>query len=97
MTEQDNNKNILVIKRPRITEKSASLAESLGYTFDVNIKASKQEIRDAFIALYKVEPKRINIIKVPSKSVSRHGGKGFTSAGKKAIVYLHQGDKIEYV
>ncbi len=91
------NKNLLVIKRPRITEKSANLATGVSYTFDIATSATKKEVADAIKSIYKVSPRRVNIIKVPKKTVSRRGGRGTTSVGKKAVVYLKSGDKIEFL
>lgn len=97
MAKKEDNKQILVLKRPRITEKSSMLSEGLAYTFDVDTRATKKDVREAVQELYKVDPKKINMIKVPSKSVFRRGGHGKTAVGKKAVVILKEGDKIEFV
>lgn len=91
------NKHLLVIKRPRITEKSSSLATLNCYTFDVVSSATKKEVVEAVKSIYKVTPKSVNLVKVPKKTVYRNKGKGTTSAGKKALVYLKAGDKIEFI
>lgn len=97
MAKNEDNKKILVLKRPRITEKSSMLAERLSYTFDVTKDATKADVKEAVRELYKVDPKKVNIIKVPSKKVFRRGGHGRTAEGKKAVVILNEGDKIEFV
>jgi large subunit ribosomal protein L23 len=90
--------NELIIKKPRITEKSGIQAEGFGvYTFEVTEKANKKNITKAITELYKVIPVKVNITKLPAKIIFTRGKTGRKSAVKKAIVYLKKGDKIEFV
>jgi large subunit ribosomal protein L23 len=90
--------NELIIKKPRITEKSGIQAEGFGvYTFEITEKANKKNIAKAITELYKVTPVKINITKLPAKIIFTRGKTGRKSAVKKAIVYLKKGDKIEFV
>ncbi|MEI6190984.1 MAG: 50S ribosomal protein L23 [bacterium] len=90
--------NELIIKKPRITEKSGIQAETLGvYTFEVTDKANKKNIAKAIKELYKVTPVKVNITNLPAKKVFSRGKVGRKSGVKKAIVYLKKGDKIEFV
>jgi large subunit ribosomal protein L23 len=90
--------NELIIKKPRITEKSGIQAEALGvYTFEVTDSANKKNIAKAVKELYKVTPVKINITNLPAKKVFSRGKVGRKSGVKKAIVYLKKGDKIEFV
>ncbi len=90
--------NELIIKKPRITEKSGLQAEGLGiYTFEVTKKANKKSIAKAVKELYKVTPVKVNIVNLPTKKVFSRGKKGTVSGVKKAIVFLKKGDKIEFV
>jgi len=86
-----------LILGPRITEKAAILAEQNGYTFNVALGATKNEIAKAIKAQYKVTPVSVRVVNMkPKPKQSRKTGKlGFTSRGKKAYVYLKKGDKIE--
>ena len=86
-----------ILKHPRITEKAAILAERNVYTFEVDPHAGKIEIARAVKQIYNVEPVRVNIIKLPAKKVMIRGKRGVKSAVKKALVYLKEGDKIEFV
>ncbi len=87
-----------IIIRPRITEKAAELSEKSNvYTFEVTNSATKPTIMRAVKEIYKVSPKRVNIVKLPSKEVVSKGKKGSTKAVTKAYVYLKEGDKIEIV
>ena len=86
-----------IIKNPRVTEKASFLAEQNVYTFDVSKNANKTEIKKAIFALYKVKPVKVNILAVPAKKIFVRGKVGVKPGGKKALVYLKKGDKIEFI
>lgn len=87
-----------IIKNPRITEKASDKIEKENaFVFDVTDGANKTEIKKAIFDIYKVKPTRVNITTVPKKVVFSKGKKGVKSGGKKAVVYLKKGDKIEFV
>jgi len=86
-----------LIKNPRITEKASFNAEKNVYTFDVTDRANKTEIKKAIFSLYKVHPVKVNILRVKEKRVISRGIKGVKTGGKKALVYLKEGDKIEFI
>lgn len=89
--------NILV--RPRITEKATFATEQGVYVFEVASSANKLQIAEAIEHFYKVSPRKINIVRIPAKRIrSRLRGRfGVVSPGKKAYVYLKEGDTIEVV
>ena len=86
-----------IIKNPRITEKSSFGIEQNVYSFDIERGANKTEIKKAIFALYKVKPIRVNVLPVPKKKTFSKGIVGSKSGGRKALVYLKKGDKIEFV
>ncbi len=86
-----------VIKNPRITEKASFAQEQNVYTFDILEGANKTEIKKAIFALYNVKPIRVNVLPVPKKNVFSRGKAGVKGGGRKALVYLKKGDKIEFV
>ncbi|KKQ01506.1 MAG: 50S ribosomal protein L23 [Parcubacteria group bacterium GW2011_GWB1_36_5] len=86
-----------IIKNPRITEKTSFAQEQNVYTFDVSNGANKTEIKKAIFALYKVKPLRVNVLKVPKKNIISKGKMGVKGGGRKALVYLKKGDKIEFI
>ena len=89
--------NELIIKKPRITEKSGIQAETTGvYTFEVTAEANKKNVAKAVKELYKVTPVKVNIVNLPVKKVFSKGKIGRKSGIKKAVVYLKKGDKIEF-
>ena len=67
------------------------------YVFDVAKSTTKPEIKKAIFSIYKVHPVRINILPIKSKEIIVRGKKGIKSGGKKAVVYLKEGDKIEFI
>jgi len=85
------------IKNPRITEKASDASEKNIYVFNVATSANKTEIKKAIFSLYKVKPIKVNILPIPHKKVIFKGKKGLKGGGKKAVVYLKEGDKIEIV
>lgn len=85
------------IKNQRVTEKVSNLLEQNVYTFNVAKSANKKEVKKAIFSLYKVTPVKINILPIPYKTIMSKGKKGVRGGGKKAIVYLKKGDKIEFI
>lgn len=87
-----------IIKRPRITEKSVHQQNTTNtYTFKVDRRANKIEIRKAVEGLFKVKVTKVATISMPSKSVRRGKTLGETSPWKKALVTIADGQKIEGV
>ena len=85
-----------IIKAPIITEKSSDLAKNNNtYTFSVDVKANKTQIKQAIEALFNVKVENVNTINVRAKRkrVGRYVGK--TNRVKKAIVKLSEGSSIE--
>jgi large subunit ribosomal protein L23 len=88
-----------IIKRPVITEKSVEDASYNKYTFEVDGKANKVEIRKAVEDIFKVKVTKITTEKIKGKRKIRFDKKGrhagYSSDWKKARVTLKEGDKIE--
>ena len=85
-----------VLRNPRVTEKGTMHAEQSVYLFDVAPNATKHAIAQAVFALYKVKPRMVHVVTVPSKRKrnSRTGRSGVKQGGKKAYVYLKKGETI---
>lgn len=86
-----------VLLSPRVTEKATDLSLHSAYVFNVDPRSGKKEIAAAIRATYNVSPISIATMRVPGKKTNLRGRKGHTASGKKAIVYLKKGDKIEIV
>lgn len=90
-----DTKYLDIIKAPVITEKS-QIAQSNGqYTFKVDPKANKTEIKLAIEKIFNVKVVKISTIneKPKKKRVGRYTG--LTNRSKKAIVTLAEGQTIE--
>jgi len=90
-----------IIVKPIVTEKMTKLSEKLNrYGFRVQKDANKIEIKQAVEAMYNVTVEEVNTLIVAPKQKSRStkGGvlKGKTSAYKKAIVTVKQGEQIDF-
>ena len=85
------------ILKPHITEQSAFSAKQNVYTFRVNPSANKIIIKKAIKEMYGFEPVKIRVINVPLKKRIVRGKIGIKSGYKKALVYLKEGDKIEFI
>ncbi|TMN22381.1 50S ribosomal protein L23 [Lentibacillus cibarius] len=79
-----------IIKRPVITEESADLMSEKKYTFEVNSKANKTEIKEAVESIFNVKVDKINTMNVKGKfkRMGRYGG--YRPDRKKAIVQLSE-------
>ena len=88
--------NFDIIKAPVITEKSAHLADNNVYTFKVDKRANKTQIKQVVEAKFGVKVESVNTLNTKSKAkrVGRYTGK--TKTYKKAIVKLAEGNKIEF-
>ncbi len=88
-----------VLHSPRMSEKAMYAADRNVYVFNIDPRANKQLIKEALKAIYKIEPVKINVSKIAKKKVrnQRTGVTGVKAGGKKAYVYLKEGDKINVV
>ncbi|MGI6787419.1 MAG: 50S ribosomal protein L23 [Acholeplasmataceae bacterium] len=85
-----------IIKEPIITEKSMQLVETNNsYTFVVDRKANKVEIKKAIEQIFDVTVVSVRTINVVPKKKRMGRYEGYKSAYKKAIVKLVDGDSIE--
>lgn len=87
-----------IIRRPIITEKSNYLSSFLNqYVFEVDIDANRTAIKEAIETVFDVKVKRVNVMIVPAKqsrSMRTRRMRTRTSAYKKAIVTLAEGERI---
>jgi large subunit ribosomal protein L23 len=83
-----------VIIRPVVSEKTYVLAEAGKYTFRVNDRAHKTQIRQAVEELFDVKVLEVRTASVKSKPKRRGHTSGRTRSWKKAIVQVREGDTI---
>lgn len=84
-----------VIKKPLLTEKSTGLKEFNQYCFEVDTRATKDDIKKAVEKLFKVRVEGVRTMQFLGKSKKVGRSIGMTSNWKKAIVTLKEGSKIE--
>jgi len=85
-----------ILISPILSEKSVGLKDAENrYTFKVNPKATKPEIKKAIETLFKVKVKAVRTANVTGKlhRVGRH--EGYRSDWKKAMVTVQEGQKID--
>ena len=90
-----DTKYLEIIKAPLITEKSRNGETLNKYTFKVDPKASKIEIKDAIEKIFKVEVLEIKTLNMPVKKKRVGRYTGLSNRCKKAIVTLKAGQTIE--
>jgi large subunit ribosomal protein L23 len=84
-----------VIRSPVITEKSTAQSEQDKVVFTVSKTATKEEIKAAVEALFKVKVKSVNTLVRKGKNRRFRGIPGRTSDIKRAIVTLQEGQSID--
>ena len=86
-----------VIIRPVVSEKSYALLDAGVYTFVVHPEANKIEIRQAVEAIFNVRFTNVNTLN--RKGKRKRNRRSFTFGTrpntKRAVVTLHEGDRIE--
>lgn len=85
-----------ILTHARITEKASMHQDAKVYTFNIDSSATKRDIKRAVYQIYKVTPRMVRVVTIPTKTVrhARTGKTGVKGGGKKAYVYLKSGDSI---
>jgi large subunit ribosomal protein L23 len=95
-----NTNPYYIIRGPLITEESTIQRDvKKHYTFKVDPRANKRQIRDAIEQMFNVKVVSVNTMNYDGKLSGRRGRSlpGFRPNWKKAIVTLRKGDEIEIV
>jgi len=93
---------IEILKRPIISEKSEFFIENNNtYTFEVDKRATKVDIKNAVENLYGVKVRKVNTMNLGGgKKEMKQTNKGLifqrTKAIKKAMITLVDGDEIDF-
>ncbi|WP_330683224.1 50S ribosomal protein L23 [Peptacetobacter sp.] len=86
-----------VIIRPVVTEKSMTEMADKKYTFVVDKKANKTEIKKAVEAIFDVKVEKVNTLNYDGKMKRMGRTQGRTASFKKAVVKLTEASKdIEF-
>lgn len=84
-----------VIRRPLITEKGMTVKETENtLVFEVALKATKTEVKQAVESLFKVKVNTVRTATVEGKERKRGKFTGYRPDWKKAYVRLKEGEKM---
>lgn len=83
-----------IIIKPVVTEKSMNLLAENKYTFIVDKRANKTEIKNAVEGIFKVKVEKVATVMSKGKLKRMGRFEGKTPDRKKAIVTLKPGHKI---
>lgn len=82
-----------IILRPVITEETTSKMDDKAYTFDVDLRATKTQVKKAIEDIFDVKVVRVNIMNVRGKLKRQGRYAGYTKKRRKAIVTLTEDSK----
>lgn len=85
---------IELVKHPVFTEKSVRLIADNQYTFDVDITATKPEIKRVIKEIFKVDVLSVNTHRVPRKKRRIGITTGFKSSKKRVIIAIKAGQTL---
>ena len=77
-----------IIKRPVITEATMLITDDKKYTFEVDVRANKTQVKQAVQEIFGVKVKNVNIMNVRGKLKRMGKYAGYTKKRRKAIVTL---------
>ena len=94
MTNINKNPRDILI-RPIVSEKSYSLMDEGKYTFEVDPRSNKTEIKIAVEQIFGVKVQSVNTINRKGKVRRTRNGEGKRKDTKRAIVSLAEGHRID--
>lgn len=77
-----------IILRPVVTEASTAMMDNKRYTFDVALKATKTQVKNAVEEIFGVKVVKVNIMNIKGKKKRQGQYVGYTKRRRKAIVTL---------
>ena len=77
-----------VLKRPVITERSSEEMAENKYTFEVDVRANKTQVKHAVEEVFGVKVEKVNIMNYKGKFKRMGKFGGYTNKRRKAIVKL---------
>ena len=85
------------LRNPVITEKATILRDANTYTFRVDARANKVQIRQAVESVFEVKVESVRTLTVRPKPKRQGAHQGSTSSWKKAYVKLCSGESIDLI
>ena len=77
-----------VILRPVVTEASMAEMDNKRYQFDVDVRATKTQVKNAVEKVFNVKVAKVNIMTIKGKKKRMGRYEGYTKKRRKAIVTL---------
>ena len=77
-----------VILRPVVTEASMAEMDNKRYQFDVDVRATKAQVKNAVEKVFNVKVAKVNIMNIKGKKKRMGRYEGYTKKRRKAIVTL---------
>jgi large subunit ribosomal protein L23 len=90
-----NERILSVLRAPRISEKSARLAEHNQYVFEVAANATKSDVKAAVEQLFDVSVQSVNMANIKGKLKLFRFRAGRKANVRKAYVRLAEGQSID--
>ena len=85
-----------IILSPVVSEKSYAAVQNKRYSFFVDIRAKKGEIKRAIEEIFKVKVLKISTMTIKAKPKRLGRSLGTSSRKKRAVVTLSKKDKIDF-
>nr|WQA10868.1 ribosomal protein L23 [Streptosarcina sp. YL-2023a] len=83
-----------LVKYPILTEKSVRLIENNQYTFDVDLRISKPQIKKLIEDFFKVKVVAVNTHRPPRKKRRLGSSSGYRTRYKRVIITIKAGESI---
>jgi large subunit ribosomal protein L23 len=90
-----NESLFAVLRAPKVSEKTARIAESNQYVFEVAKTATKGDVKAAVEHLFNVTVLAVNVANIKGKSKSFRQRAGRRSDKRKAYVRLAEGQTLD--
>jgi len=84
-----------VVIRPLVTEHSTGMMSQNKYTFEVDPRATKTQVKRAIEQIFNVKVEQVNTARIPGKLKRMGRFVGRRPERKKAVVKLAEGQTIE--
>nr|AIT94177.1 ribosomal protein L23 [Marsupiomonas sp. NIES 1824] len=86
-----------LVKRPVLTEKSVRLIENNQYTFDVDPKLTKSQIKSCIESTFQVNVVGINTHRPPRRKRRLGMYQGYKKQYKRAVITIKSGQTIQLI
>jgi large subunit ribosomal protein L23 len=85
-----------IIISPIVSEKSYAAAQNKQYSFYIDPRVDKGDVKNAVEKIFNVKVLRVNTINVKAKPKRIGRSTGYSAKAKKAIVTVSKKDKIDF-